>query len=191
MAAGPDGRRPGRDNVRRAVGRREERLAAKPSDEDVSSFIRSTFRSVWALELPGFLRQEPGLVRSHDEMVAGLRGSDLVVTQSVESLTAAGLVVAEANGSARYSPASKKVRELAERSEFLYKRSPDAVRRMIAAAANPAIAAFAAAFWLLGLAQALLTFTAIPVVERSWLFLLRLAAFSLILVSIWRKNRRA
>ena len=51
--------------------------------------------------------------------------------------------------------------------------------------------AFAAAFWLLGLGQALLTFTDIPVEERSWLFLLRLAAFSLILVSIWRKNRRA
>lgn len=51
--------------------------------------------------------------------------------------------------------------------------------------------AFAAAFWLLGLAQALLAFTNIPVEERSWLFLLRLAAFSLILVSIWRKNRRA
>ena len=51
--------------------------------------------------------------------------------------------------------------------------------------------AFAAAFWLLGLGQALLSFTDIPVEERSWLYLLRLAAFSLILVSIWRKNRRA
>jgi hypothetical protein len=50
--------------------------------------------------------------------------------------------------------------------------------------------AFAAAFWLLGLAQALLTFTDIPVEERSWLFLLRLAAFSMILISIWKKNRR-
>jgi len=51
--------------------------------------------------------------------------------------------------------------------------------------------AFAVAFWLLGLGQALLAFTDIPVEERSWLYLLRLAAFSLILVSIWRKNRRA
>ncbi|HEX8222979.1 MAG TPA: DUF5985 family protein [Allosphingosinicella sp.] len=50
--------------------------------------------------------------------------------------------------------------------------------------------AFAAAFWLLGLGQALLALTEIPVEERSWLYLLRLAAFSLILVSIWRKNRR-
>jgi hypothetical protein len=50
--------------------------------------------------------------------------------------------------------------------------------------------AFALAFWLLGLNQALLVFTDIPVEERSWLYLLRLAAFSLILISIWRKNRR-
>ena len=50
---------------------------------------------------------------------------------------------------------------------------------------------FALAFWLLGLAQALLALTDIPVEERSWLFLLRLAAFSLILVSIFRKNRGA
>jgi hypothetical protein len=51
--------------------------------------------------------------------------------------------------------------------------------------------AFAFAFWLLGLTQALLALTNIPVEERSWLYLLRLAAFSLILVSIGLKNRRA
>ncbi|HEX8573841.1 MAG TPA: DUF5985 family protein [Allosphingosinicella sp.] len=49
---------------------------------------------------------------------------------------------------------------------------------------------FAMAFWLLGLAQALLALSSIPVEERSWLYLLRLAAFSLIIVSIWIKNRR-
>jgi hypothetical protein len=51
--------------------------------------------------------------------------------------------------------------------------------------------AFALAFWLLGLAQALLTLSAIPVEERSWLYLLRLIAFSLILASVWIKNRKA
>jgi len=49
--------------------------------------------------------------------------------------------------------------------------------------------AFAAAFFLLGLTQALLAFTNVPVEERSWLYMLRLAAFSLILISIWLKNR--
>jgi len=51
--------------------------------------------------------------------------------------------------------------------------------------------AFTLAFWLLGLAQALLTFSQVPVEERSRLFLLRLAAFILILSAIWRKNLRS
>jgi hypothetical protein len=51
--------------------------------------------------------------------------------------------------------------------------------------------AFAVAFWLLGLTQALLALSNIPVEERSSLYLLRLAAFGLILVSIWMKNRKS
>jgi len=50
-------------------------------------------------------------------------------------------------------------------------------------------AAFAAAFWLLGIAQALLALANIPVEERSWVYLFRLAAFALIIVAIVRKNR--
>jgi len=50
---------------------------------------------------------------------------------------------------------------------------------------------FAIAFWLLGIAQALLALSVVPVEERSWLYLLRLAAFVLILASVWRANRRA
>ncbi len=49
--------------------------------------------------------------------------------------------------------------------------------------------AFTGAFWLLGLGQAMLTFSHVPWEERTWLYLLRLAAFVLILVAIWRKNR--
>ena len=49
--------------------------------------------------------------------------------------------------------------------------------------------AFAIAFWLLGVMQALLALTDFPIEERSFLYLIRLAAFSLILAAIWRKNR--
>jgi hypothetical protein len=49
-------------------------------------------------------------------------------------------------------------------------------------------ACFAVAFWLLALGQALLALTGIPVEERSWIYLLRLAAFLLIIFAIWRKN---
>jgi len=50
---------------------------------------------------------------------------------------------------------------------------------------------FALAFWLLGAGQALLALADVPVEERSWIFLFRLAAFALIIVAILRKNRRA
>lgn len=51
--------------------------------------------------------------------------------------------------------------------------------------------AFTLAFWLLGLGQAMLAFSSVPAEERSWLYLLRLAAFVIILVAIWRKNKSA
>lgn len=47
---------------------------------------------------------------------------------------------------------------------------------------------FAASFWLLGLVQALLALTDFAVEERSFLYFIRLAAFVLILIAIWRKN---
>jgi hypothetical protein len=50
--------------------------------------------------------------------------------------------------------------------------------------------AFAAAFFLLGLGQGLLALASVPVEERSWLYLFRVAAFALILIAIVRKNRR-
>jgi hypothetical protein len=118
------------------------------SQEEVSGFIAATFRSVWALELLCLLRQNRERSLSRAEMVAGLRGSDLVVSQSVESLSAAGLVLVEPDGATRFSPASAQLDRLAEQAEALYRKSPDAVRRTIIAAAHPGIAAFADAFRL-------------------------------------------
>ena len=50
--------------------------------------------------------------------------------------------------------------------------------------------AFAVAFALLSVGQALLALTGIPVEERSWLYLFRLVAFLLIILAILRKNVR-
>ncbi|MGD9980334.1 MAG: DUF5985 family protein [Hyphomonadaceae bacterium] len=49
---------------------------------------------------------------------------------------------------------------------------------------------FAVAFFLLALNQGLGSFLGLPLEERSWLYLLRLAAFSMIIVAIVRKNFR-
>ena len=56
---------------------------------------------------------------------------------------------------------------------------------------DPLFLAFSTAFGLLGIGQALLALSDIPVEERSWLYLFRLAAFALILLAIVRKNRPA
>ena len=47
---------------------------------------------------------------------------------------------------------------------------------------------FAGAFSLLGVAHALLTFSGMPVQERGWIFLVRLAAFVIILAAVAKKN---
>ena len=51
--------------------------------------------------------------------------------------------------------------------------------------------AFAIAFVLLGLGQAILALANIPTEERGSLYLFRLTAFLLILLGIYRKNRSA
>ena len=51
--------------------------------------------------------------------------------------------------------------------------------------------AFSGSFLLLAVTQALLTLGQFYTEERSWLYLLRLAAFLLILFAMWRQNRRS
>jgi hypothetical protein len=94
------------------------------------------------------LRQNRNRSVAPGEIVSWLRGSDLVVSQSLEGLLAAGLVVREADGGARYCPVTVAVEQLADAAVALYARRPDAVRRTIVSAANPNITAFAEAFRL-------------------------------------------
>lgn len=49
--------------------------------------------------------------------------------------------------------------------------------------------AFAVAFLLLGIVQTILALANIPTEERGSIYLLRLIAFLLILIAIYRKNR--
>ena len=112
----------------------------------VSNFIRSSFRSVWSLELLLYLKRESDRAWSAEELVAALRGSDLIVAQSLEYLLAAGLIRIDHDGFTRYQPASVHLESLVNETEALYARSPDAVRRMIIKAGQGGLSAFADAF---------------------------------------------
>lgn len=116
-------------------------------DEDVLSFIRSSFRSVWSLEVLLLLKAQPR-PWAPAEIVAALRASELIVVQSLDALTAAGLVLADGAEAATYRPASARLADLVEGAESLYARSPDAVRRLIVGASAGGLAAFADAFRL-------------------------------------------
>ena len=115
-------------------------------EKDVSEFLRSTFRSIWSLELLFLLADDATRCWSNPELVAALRASELVVSQSVDNLTAAGLVVPEPAECVRYGPLSTALHQQVLAVRTLYMRSPHAVRRMIVRAQPGSIAAFADAF---------------------------------------------
>jgi hypothetical protein len=54
---------------------------------------------------------------------------------------------------------------------------------------DPLFAIFAGAFLLLAVGQTLLALGDVPAEERSWIYLLRLAAFTLIIAGVVHKNR--
>lgn len=117
------------------------------ANDELSGFIRSSFRSVWSLEVLLLLKRERHFW-SGPEIVDALRASELIVSQSLASLAAAGLVVLDEEGRARFAPASEALRHLVEEVETLYSKSPDAVRRLIVSASASGLAAFADAFRL-------------------------------------------
>jgi hypothetical protein len=114
--------------------------------EDVLRFIASSFRSVWALELLLLLRREPRLWEQ-DELVTAMRASELVVTNALDALVAAGLASVEGSG-VRYAPVNDHVAGFVERVEVIYAVRPDAVRRAIIASTSSGASAFSDAFRL-------------------------------------------
>ena len=119
-----------------------------PASQEVIEFIRSHFRSVWSLELLLHLRRHPDRFWSTTELVDVLRASQAVVETGVETLLAGGLIVVENDGRARYASVSPDLDERVAETEEVYRRKPDAVRRLIVLSANSSVSAFADAFKL-------------------------------------------
>lgn len=123
-----------------------EEPGSSGADEEVLRFVQSSFRSVWSLELLLLLKRH-SRAWTKEELVASLRASELVVTQAIESLVAAGLAAADNDARVTYAPTPRS-RELVEATELLYARRPDAVRRAIVSPLPGSLSAFADAFRL-------------------------------------------
>jgi len=118
-----------------------------PADAELAQFIRSTFRSVWTLELLLHLRRGD-CAMSRSDLVAALRASEAVVTTAAAALFSAGLVLLEDEEMVRYAPAAADLDTLVEATALLYAQKPDAVRRLIVSAVGDPAAAFSDAFRL-------------------------------------------
>ena len=118
-----------------------------PTQLDIETFIGSRFRSVWALDLVQFLFADRETAFTKHQLIAALRASDSVVTQSIASLAAAGLVLIDGE-MVRLHIADEQSERLIEGAITLYSKSPDKVRRLIISAASPGLTAFADAFRL-------------------------------------------
>lgn len=114
--------------------------------QQIESFIGSSFRSVWALDVLKFLASHRGSSFSAPQLVAALRASNVVVAQSLDNLAAAGLVVIDEEGLVSLYEGSPEEAALVQGAIDFYARSPDKVRRLIIAQTAPGVTAFADAF---------------------------------------------
>jgi hypothetical protein len=109
-------------------------------------FVTSSFASIWTLELLMVLKRDRRWW-SQEELVGVLRASELVVSNALDSLVAAGLASIEDRG-VMYMPINDDVAALVDETEALYAARPDAVRRAIVRGAGHGASAFSDAFRL-------------------------------------------
>lgn len=114
--------------------------------EQLRRFISAAFGSVWSLEMLLAVRERPDHGWSHDELIRMLRASEQVLMRSTADLEAAGLLVRDEAGRARYAPASPELAETVDEIAALYASRPSTVRRWIVSGAPDPVARFADAF---------------------------------------------
>lgn len=124
------------------IGRQSGLAVLSP---DLLAFIRSSLRSVWALELLLLLRRQAPRALSVDAMARELRGTETLVSRFLPQLEAAGLIASE-QGAYRFAPASPALQELCALLELEYRERPVAVVDAIVSTPNDHLRNFADAF---------------------------------------------
>jgi hypothetical protein len=117
-------------------------------DENLQAFIRSSIRSVWALELLLLMKRTPERDWPADALVRELRASDTVVSDALSHFETAGLV-RRGEGGYAYAPASPVLVGCCDALERMYRERPVAVVNLIASSRSK-LQSFADAFRLKG-----------------------------------------
>lgn len=114
--------------------------------EDLHRFIRSTLKSVWALELLLLMSRDRTRTWSAGDLNRELRGSLSLVVDVVAKFKQGGLVMEEGGGRYRYLPATPELERAVHDLEAAYAARPLAVVKAVLAAPNEKIQTFADAF---------------------------------------------
>ena len=114
-------------------------------EEAILSFVQRSIKTGWSLELLLLLSREPERAWTGEALVLELRGTRMVVEESVAVLVAAGLI-AVTDGRVSYRPQSAELARLAAGLADLYARKPLTIMRTIFTAPGDRIRSFADAF---------------------------------------------
>jgi hypothetical protein len=116
--------------------------------ERILTFLRQSFRSAWDLELLLLLRHNRAASHTVERLIRDLRGSQIIVADSLRILATSGLIEEEPPGSYRYRPATPELECLVEELEKTYAMFPVGLTEAIRSLPNDKIRTFADAFRL-------------------------------------------
>jgi hypothetical protein len=108
-------------------------------------FIRTSIRTVWALELLLHLKNRSAESFKISDLVRDLRSSHGAISDAVDALRQANLLSESAEG-VRYAPATPELDALVLHLQSTYQQRPTTVIRLIAEAPSNSLQAFADAF---------------------------------------------
>jgi hypothetical protein len=117
------------------------------TEQEVLSFVGTSLRSVWALEVLLLLRRQRERAFSTIDIVRETRSSETAAADALTLLSAAALI-SEESGRFRYRPASPQLETLAAAFEALYAAKPATVIKTILAAPHDKLRTFSDAFKL-------------------------------------------
>ena len=120
---------------------------ANLTEQEVAGFVTASIPSVWALETLLLLKRGAPDGWTIEQLVSRLRSSELAISQGLNRLEQAGLVVHN-DREYRYSPVSPLVTNIADEIEKLYAAKPVWLMNLILNAKNENLQVFANSFRL-------------------------------------------
>lgn len=115
------------------------------TQDDLTNFIRSSIRSVWAIELLIFLQKNKNRAWPLDDLIKELRSSRAAISEAAGGLMIAGLIT-KTDGRLQYTPANPELDQLAHALQRAYAERPATTVQIIVEAREDTLRKFADAF---------------------------------------------